>query len=274
MIGDLQSVEVDGLKVAYRELGAGPPVLLIHGWPTSSFLWRNVMPAIAEHNRVVAIDLPGYGGSSKPEPSRYGFDLYDRTLTGFTEALEMRDLGLAVHDVGGPVGLHWAVRRPERISKLALLNTLVYPELSLAAKAFLIGGRLPLARNLLTTDFFLTQAMRTGISRRDRRTDEMLEGVLAPFRTREARAALAAAGVRFEPQGLVEIAEKLPAFEIPVRIVYGERDRILPDVAKTMARVKVDLPHAEVTALPGCGHFLQEDDPEQVGVLLAEFFTG
>ena len=63
MIGDLRSVEVDGLDA--RLPGArvwGPPVLLIHGWPTSSFLWRNVMPAIAEHNRVVAIDLPGYGG--------------------------------------------------------------------------------------------------------------------------------------------------------------------------------------------------------------------
>ena len=59
---------------------------------------------------------------------------------------------------------------------------------------------------------------------------------------------------------------------MPVRVIYGEEDRILPDVAKTMKRVQGDLPQAEVTSLPGCGHFLQEDRPEEIGLLLAEFF--
>ena len=132
------------------------------------------------------------------------------------------------------------------LQRLALLNTLVYPELSLAAKAFLIGGRLPLVRNLLTTDFFLTQAMRTGIiTRRERRTDgdagRPCWGTVS--NSRSTRSARGGRGPGFDPQGLVEIADKLPAFEVPVRIVYGERgDRILPDVAKTMARVARDLP--------------------------------
>ena len=62
----LDKVQVDGLTIAYRELGSGPPVLLLHGWPTSSFLWRDVMVPVAEHNRVVAVDLPGFGASDKP----------------------------------------------------------------------------------------------------------------------------------------------------------------------------------------------------------------
>ena len=232
------------------------------------------MPAIAERNRVVAIDLPGFGGSEKPLGIRYGFELYDLALSGFLEALGIGRLGLAVHDVGGPVGLHWLVRNPERVEKLALLNTLVYPELSFAAKAFLIGGKLPLVRDMLTSDRGLTLAMRTGIVNRERITTELLDGVRSPFRTRDARRALAAAGTGLQPAGLVEIAEKLPALEIPVRVIYGAKDRILPDVAKTMARVKQDLPQAEVTALPDCGHFLQEDAPDEVGGLLADFFAG
>ncbi len=274
MIADLRSVEVGGLEVAYRELGSGPPVLLIHGWPTSSFLWREVMPPIAQRNRVVAIDLPGYGGSSKPRDVRYDFEMYDRVLTGFADALGLSGLGLGVHDIGGPIGLHWLLANPQRFSRLALLNTLVYPELSLAAKAFLIGGKLPLVRELLTSDRGLALAMRAGIAKRERRTREVLDAVREPFQTRDEKAVLAAAGVGLTPAGLVEIARALPSLEIPVRIVYGERDRILPDVAKTMARVARDLPQAEVTALPGCGHFLQEDDPHQVGAALAEFFAG
>jgi haloalkane dehalogenase len=232
------------------------------------------MPAIARHNRAVAIDLPGFGGSDKPLGIRYGFEFFDDVVSGFLEALGIERLGgLAVHDIGGPIGLHWLVRNPERVEKLALLNTLVYPELSLAAKAFLIGGKLPLVRSVLTSERGLALAMRTGIVNRGRVTPQLLDGVRGPFQTREARRALAAAGTGLEPPGLVEIAEKLPALEIPVRVVYGERDRILPDVAKTMARVKRDLPQAEVTALPDCGHFLQEDAPEQVGELLAEHFA-
>jgi pimeloyl-ACP methyl ester carboxylesterase len=78
----LDTVQVDGLTIAYRELGSGPPVLLLHGWPTSSFLWRDLMEPIAEHNRVVAIDLPGFGASDKPLGVRYDFDLFGRTLDG------------------------------------------------------------------------------------------------------------------------------------------------------------------------------------------------
>ena len=81
------------------------------------------------------------------------------------------------------------------------------------------------------------------------------------------------AGSGLSIKGLAEIAQKLPTLEAPVRIIYGENDRALPDVAKTMQRVKQDLPGAEVTSLPKCGHFLQEDEPERVGQLMAEFLN-
>ena len=149
----LNTVQVDGLTIGYRQLGEGSPVLLLHGWPTSSYLWRDVMPE--------------------------GFE-----------------------------GL-----------------------------------------------------------------DELIDSFAAPFDTPEARRALADAGVGLDLEGFAEIEQRLPQLSIPVRIVYGEEDRALPDVAATMARVKGDLPQAEVTALPGRGHFIQEEVPDQVGELLADFFA-
>ena len=98
---ELQLVEVNGRRVAYREAGSGPPVLLIHGWPTSSFLWRAMMPAIAERNRVLAIDLPGFGASDKPLDVTYNFALFEEVLDGFLD-----EVG---RDWGGPVAVEtWA----------------------------------------------------------------------------------------------------------------------------------------------------------------------
>ncbi len=102
-------VEVEGLRLHYLEAGEGDPVLLLHGWPTSSFLWRNLIPILAEGNRVIAPDLPGFGRSDKPLDASYSFGFYNRVLDGFLSAVGVSRLhGLAVHDIGGPIGLHWA----------------------------------------------------------------------------------------------------------------------------------------------------------------------
>jgi haloalkane dehalogenase len=270
----LDTVEVDGLTIAYREVGAGPPVLLLHGWPTSSYLWRDVMRPIAAHNRVLAIDLPGFGASDKPLGTRYGFELFERTLDGFLDALDVEEVGLAVHDLGGPIGLHWTVRRPERVSRLAILNTLVYPEFSEAVLQFIKACSTPELREQLTSPDGLAAAMGLGLADESNLTEEVVTAVREPFRSEESRRALADAGIGLEPEGFAEIARLLPTLRMPVRVIYGEQDRILPDVAETMARVKADLPQAEVTALAGCGHFLQEEAPGEVGSLLAGFFAG
>ena len=126
----------DGTRIAYRELGDGPAVLLVHGWPTSSFLYRNVMPALAEHNRVVAIDLPGFGESDKPVDARYDFDFFERAIDAFLAAVGIDRVAIVGHDLGGPVVVHWALGRLERVTGIGLLNTLLYPEFSPAVAEF------------------------------------------------------------------------------------------------------------------------------------------
>jgi pimeloyl-ACP methyl ester carboxylesterase len=270
----LETVEVDGMRLAYREMGGGPAVLLLHGWPTSSHLWRAVMPPISRSNRVVAIDLPGFGGSDKPVEATYDFPFFRRTLDGFLAVLGIDRIALAGHDLGGPVGLDWTMHNPGRVTKLALLNTLVYPEFSAAVVDFVQACRTPGRREEITGPAGLETVMRDGLADPASLPAEVLTAVREPFETPQARLALAAAGVGLRRRGFVEISQWLPTLRVPVRIVYGERDRLLPDVAETMARVKADVPQAEVTALPECGHFLQEEAPEAVGALLARFFAG
>lgn len=267
----MKTVSVDGLRVAYRELGEGPPVLLLHGWPTSSYLWRDVMPAIARANRVIAIDLPGFGASDKPVDATYGFEFFDRVLDGFTAQVGVHRVGLAVHDLGGPIGVHWGMRG--RVTRLALLNTLLYPEVSPAVADFVATLATPERRGELTGPDGLADVMRLGLADPAHLTEEVLAAVRAPFRTDDDRLALAAAGVGLSLRGLAEIAQCLPSLLVPVRIIYGAQDRVLPDVAETMARVAADLPvPPEVTVLPDCGHFLPEEEPGVVGDLLARFF--
>jgi haloalkane dehalogenase len=269
----IKTVQVEGLRLAYRELGDGPPVLLLHGWPTSSFLWRAVMVPIARANRIVALDLPGFGASEKPVGIRYSFDFFGRALDLFLAHLGIGSFGLAVHDLGGPVGLHWTLDHPGRVTKLALLNTLVYPEFSDAVKEFVRACATPELREKITSPSGLESIMRDGLADPAKLSAEVLAGVQEPFRTAEARRALADAGIGLSRKGFARIARDLPTLRIPVRVVYGARDRVLPDVADTMARVKIDLPQADVTVLPDCGHFLQEEAPGDVGEILARFFA-
>lgn len=267
----LDTVTVEGRTIAYRELGEGPPVLLLHGWPTSSFLWRGVMPAIARANRVVAVDLPGFGASDKPLDVKYDFDFFERTLDGFLAELDIDEVGLAVHDLGGPIGVHWTLRRPGRVSRLALLNTLLYPEFHPSVIEFITTLSSPDQRAKATSPEGLEELVRFTVPE-EHVTEEVLAGVRDPFVDDDARTALARTAIGLDFDGFVEIAAGLPELRIPVCVVYGEEDKALPDVADTMARVKRDVPAAEVTALPGVGHFLQEEAPEEVGAVLGRFF--
>ncbi len=264
--------EVDGLRLHYLETGAGDPVLMLHGWPTSSYLWRRIVPIVGEGNRAIALDLPGYGKSDKPLDSSYSFRFYDRILSGFFDQIGVDRVGLAVHDLGGPVGLYWAAQHPERVTKLALLNTLVFSRPSPAVVMFLASARLPGVRSWLTSPAGLRFAMRLGVHDKSRLSEEAIAAYLEPFASDGARRALRKAGTGLHPGGLREIEAWLPRIDVPVTLLYGEKDRILPDVARTMRKVSERVPQAELSTLPDAGHFCQEERPEEIGEALSAFF--
>jgi pimeloyl-ACP methyl ester carboxylesterase len=123
-------VDVDGFGVAYREAGSvtGPALLLLHGFPTSSHMFRNLIPKLADRYRVIAPDLPGFGQSDLPprEQFKYTFSHLAKVMSRFTEVLELHRFALYVFDYGSPTGLRMAVEHPERVTAIITQNGNAY----------------------------------------------------------------------------------------------------------------------------------------------------
>jgi haloalkane dehalogenase len=124
-------VEVLGRRMTYAEAGAGPPILFQHGNPTSAYLWRNILPQLADLGRCIAVDLIGMGGSDKlPDsgPGRYSIAEHARHLDAAWEALGVTDDAvLVLHDWGSALGFDWARRHPDRVQGLAYMEAIVRP---------------------------------------------------------------------------------------------------------------------------------------------------
>ena len=128
----IRRVEADGVTVFYREAGPtnGPVILLLHGFPTSSFQYRELIPRLADRYRVVAPDLPGFGFTEVPEPRdyKYSFDALAKTVLAFTDALQLEHYALYVFDYGAPTGFRMAMARPERVTAIVSQNGNAYEE--------------------------------------------------------------------------------------------------------------------------------------------------
>ncbi|MCG8612301.1 MAG: alpha/beta fold hydrolase [Pseudomonadales bacterium] len=151
----------DDVRVHYLDEGEGDPILLIHGVPTSAYLWRDVIPHLLDNGRVIAVDLVNFGKSSKVQ--RYELSDQVAFLTSFVDQLELNNVKLVLHDYGGPVGLSYAAKNPHRVSGLALFETAFAPFPSADA----LPPSIPIARLLSTggrelateTDFWIGTVM-------------------------------------------------------------------------------------------------------------------
>ena len=123
---------VHGARMAYLDEGRGDPIVLLHGNPTSSYLWRNIIPHLTGIGRCIAPDLIGMGRSDKPDLA-YRFADHARYLEGLLDALELDRVALVVHDWGSALGFDWAMRHPERVRAIAFMEAIVRPAPSWAA---------------------------------------------------------------------------------------------------------------------------------------------
>jgi haloalkane dehalogenase len=119
-------IEVHGSQMHYVEKGAGDPILFLHGQPTSSYLWRNIMPHVEKQGRVVAPDNIGFGKSDQPDLD-YVFADHYRYIEGFIEALELKNITLVVHDWGSGLGLHYARQHPDNVKGVVLMESILAP---------------------------------------------------------------------------------------------------------------------------------------------------
>ena len=266
-------IKVNDLNIHYLVAGEGEVILLLHGWPTSSYLWRYILPELSASNKVIAIDLPGFGQSDKRLEDSFSFRYYNRVLTGFLDNLGIEKITLGFHDLGGPIGLYWAVQNMERVKRMIFFNTLVYPNFSFAVKLFGLATVLPGIRHWISSPAGIKKAIYFGVYQKHKLTDEIIQKYQSPFHDKISRKVLLKTVQRLSRKGFQEIEQKLPLFTGPVQIIYGQKDKILPDVKETIDRVKNDLPQAKVNVITDGGHFLQEEVSKEICQALLEFIT-
>jgi cis-3-alkyl-4-acyloxetan-2-one decarboxylase len=268
------------LRLHYVEEGDGAPVLLLHGNPTWSFLYRRFIPLLAEAgHRAIAVDHMGFGRSDRPPGhERYTMRNHVENLLAFVRELDLRDLTLVMQDWGGPIGFGAAVEEPDRVARLVLMNTGVGVFPSGTPMPFHdpfrqrgLGELLCLGANLFVEAMF-------GGMRSENATPLVAEAYRAPFPDYYSRVPILAF-VRDVPIGhdhptapyMKEVAERMVALERPTLVVWGLRDRTFPPPLLDVWRGVY--PHAEVLELPDARHYLQEDEPEAITARLVDFLA-
>lgn len=265
--------EAGGVASFVRERGRGTPVVLLHGVPTSSFLYRKVIPVVADQGlRAIALDFPGLGLADRPEGFDYSWSGLARWTGEAIDALGIERCHLVVHDIGGPIGCEWAVRNPERVHSLTCLNTM----LGLAGfhrpwtmHPFSIPGVgelwLKSLRPFVMSELFYRQGIadRAAVPRREiyahyyllKRIDRgrAFLRIMRGFELTEAKQ-------RFLWDGLAQRP-------YPARVVWGERDRAL---GLDQMRIVQEALEVEDSILLPAKHFLQEDQAVAVGQAIAD----
>jgi haloalkane dehalogenase len=284
-VGAKKFIGALGKSMAYLETGTGLPILFLHGNPTSSYLWRNIMPYLQHQGRCLAPDLIGMGDSEKLDPSgpsAYRFVEHRRYLDAAIDALGIEDrVTLIVHDWGSVLGFDWACRNPDRVSAIAYMESFVRPLLwsefpepsrplfkSLRSK---VGEELILDKNI-----FVERILPASIQRR--LTDiEMAEYRRPYLESGESRRPMLTwpreLPIDGEPADVVEIvhnyAQWMSKNEIPKLFINAAPGAVLTGPQRDYCRTWLN--QTEVT-VPGI-HFIQEDAADEIGAALAAWRT-
>ncbi|MDR3535500.1 MAG: alpha/beta fold hydrolase [Acetobacteraceae bacterium] len=265
-------------------------MLLLHGQPTWGYIWRRFIPVLAASHRVVVPDHMGFGKSETPPARVYTLRTHVANLTTLIEALDLHDITLVMQDWGGPIGVGYAVRHPERVHSLVLMNTvcgygtigrrdlpnpLDTPWFTWVCEGLHTGRTEAVLSQLGSTILSVMQLV--GLERLDRVDATFLRAYAAPFPTpEECKGAIAfpldlALG---RVQDFVREGERgVPALQTkPAMMIEGMLDRAIPP-ALAIADFQGLWPGAPVIQLPGAGHYLQEDAPEAVVPLVQAFLA-
>lgn len=266
---------VDGRRMHLVDHGQGRAVLLLHGNPTWSFLWRKVMTRLdAGRFRMVAPDLIGFGYSDQPaEIAAHSLDLHVRTVLALVEALDLKDCILVAQDWGGPIGAGVAARTGSRVTAAVLGNTTVLtPRRPLRTSTFHRLSRVPVVSDLLFRGLGFPLPVLSRIQGDPRSIGPLERRAYAlPFRGWAQRAGpLALARMVPDREGhptlsLLEEGERWArGFRGPAALVWGTKDPIL---GRAHGRLKEAMPGAELE-LTSAGHFLQEEVPERIAAAI------
>jgi pimeloyl-ACP methyl ester carboxylesterase len=258
--------EVDGISVHYVQVGEGPDIVLLHGIGASLFIWRFLTPFLQARFRVTAVDIPGFGKSSKDTGRDYGLDAQAEILAAALSKIGIDKAFLVGSSMGGAISLWMAKRFPERFDRLTVMSPSVDTALIPGhVKHFAVATPIfRRAMNRRVMKVFLSRVL----SRRELITDAVVDAYLEPFLDEGSgiRAFWSATAVLSDkrlPHGLKDVRSR-------VQIIYGKRDLLVS--LRSMRKLQKLLPNASLILHESGGHHIMEDEPEWVAQEIKSFF--
>lgn len=267
-----REIQLPFCKTAFVEAGQGFPVVLVHGLMAYSFAWRKNIPALAEHFRVLALDLAGCGRSGSISQGKYGVEAWSRQLEEVLDALELGTVHLLANSAGGAVAIDLATRCPTRVRKIALVSP-VNPfsqRVMLQRKIYGCTGLPNFFMNPLVAKAprILPWLFRHRLySDPSRITPETIPGYLEGLRVELTVPMLREAICGWKPE---RMAEQLSHVAAPVLLLWGEDDKIIPP--SCIGALLKAFPNASVVRIPHAGHIFQEELPETFNQHVLSFF--
>lgn len=250
---------VDGVGIHYIDRGSGPAVILIHGFGGHTFSYRHNIPALAKYNRVIALDLKGFGYSERPDHGDYSLTAQARLVLGLMDHLRIETAALVGHSMGGEVAMRVAATAPERFRHLVLAASVSGDRFPTLPPTPIIKPFMPFLSRL-TARFLLP----CGFYDRSKLTDEVREGYRAPRRVR---------GFMNGVYQLLRDARRDPPIAYdkitqPALILWARAERLPRSI---LNRLRGHLPHAEVRYVEQAGHLLLEEQPDAVNREILRF---
>jgi haloalkane dehalogenase len=270
---DPHYVQVDGLRLHYLDEGEGDPIVLFHGEPTWSYLYRKMIPPlVAAGHRVVAPDYAGFGRSDKPaDRSWYTYDRHVEMMTELLGEAGVRDATAVVQDWGGPIGLRWATENPDRAERLVIMNTGLFA--GQVNEAFMAWRNFAERNPDLPVGFVIQSATVTDVPQ------EVIDAYEAPWPDAASKAGPAQfpmiVPINEEAPGVTEMntaRERLGEWEGPALVCFSDSDPIF--TPKAGQRFVDLIPGArDLVVIEGAAHFLQEDKGEQIAGEINRFLA-
>jgi haloalkane dehalogenase len=268
-------------EISFVDVGEGDPIVFLHGNPTSSYLWRNVIPHVADRGRCLAPDLVGMGRSAPSSGGNYRFTDHARYLDAWFEALGLtRNITLVLHDWGSALGFHWACRHRQRVRALAYMEAIVAPrrwdDFPAGRDQIFRALRGPEGERLVLDENFFVETVLPKSTMRALRDAEM-DAYRAPFRERAARLPMLVwpreLPIEGEPADVVAIVEGyatwLAQSAVPKLFINAAPGALLTGRARDRCR---RFPNQREVTVKGI-HYVQEDSPAEIGAALRSFLV-
>ncbi len=270
----MKQVTVEGITISYVEKGKGNPIVLVHGIPTSSFLWRDMIEELSAHGRVIALDLPGFGFSDPPHDGDYGISNYARLLERFLEALSIEQAMLVCHDLGGPISLTYALRHPDKYDRLIILDTFLHRDLPPWPLSMRMAKIRPIGEIFMWIggESIFRTGLEEGVIDKSRISDGVVKRYHMPDGNPDKLNRSMLGTLRIDYMEDLEFIEKnLKTIQKPTLILWGEKDTYLP--ISLGNRIHNDIAGSQMEKIPNCGHFIPEDQPELATKIIVAFLS-